>query len=160
MAAQLIELERILEAEIGAGEALRRNLAAQRRAIVDWDAAALLEQIQAREPWLRLLDELEERRRGLFKNFFKDETTLAEIIDHGCGDDSEKLRLRELRRRSRQLFTGLQAEERALHELMAHLLAHIEAAFSSVASAPAPTYGDTGAVERPSASSALLHSKA
>jgi hypothetical protein len=68
--------------------------------------------------------------------------------------------LRELRRRCRRLFTALQAEERDLHRLMDHLLAHIEAAFSAIAAPPAPTYGDGGAAERPRAPSALLHSKA
>jgi len=159
MAAELAQLAQILEAQIEVGEELRGNLAAQRRAIVDWDANALIEQIQRREPWLRRLEELEERRRGLFKNSFKEAARLGEILESGAMNASDKLRLGALRQRSRQLFSALQAEERALHQLMAHLSAHIEAAFRSVAAPSAPTYGDTGAVERPSAPSALLHSK-
>lgn len=159
MAAALAELAQILEAQIEVGEELQRNLAAQRRAIVDWDANALIEQIQRREPWLRRLDELEERRRGLFKSSFKEAASLGELIESGFVDASDRLRLGVLRQRSRRLFTSLQAEERALHQLMAHLRAHIEAAFHSVAAPSTPTYGDTGAVARPSAPSALLHSK-
>jgi hypothetical protein len=153
------QLAQILEAEIEVGEELRRNLTAQRRAIVEWDAGALLEQIQAREPWLRLLAELEERRRRIFNDPDQERTTLGRIVESWPLSPSDRLRLSELRRRSRELFNALQSEERDLHQLMACLLAHIEAAFASIAAPPAPTYGDSGAADRPRAPSALLHSK-
>jgi len=71
---ELTDLTQILEAEISVGEELRRNLSAQKQAIVDWNVAALFEQIEAREPWLRSLGELEERRCRFLNegNFFKE----------------------------------------------------------------------------------------
>jgi len=57
---ELADLTQILEAEFSVGEELWRNLGTQKKAIVDGDVAALLEQIEAREPWLRSLGDLEQ----------------------------------------------------------------------------------------------------
>ena len=55
MSKDLAELLSVLENEVLVGEELSRNLEAQKNAIVEWDIAKLLEQIDAREPWLRSL---------------------------------------------------------------------------------------------------------
>ena len=62
MTTQLADLAQTVEEEISVGDALCRNLKAQKQTIVAWDVAELLVQINAREPWLRSLGELQSRR--------------------------------------------------------------------------------------------------
>jgi hypothetical protein len=59
---QLSDLEQPVEEEINEGDALCRNIKTQKQAIVTWDAAELIVQINAREPWLHSLGETESRR--------------------------------------------------------------------------------------------------
>ena len=62
MTTQLADLEQPVEEEINEGDALCRNLKAQKQAIVAWNVVEVLVQINAREPWIRSLGELESRR--------------------------------------------------------------------------------------------------
>ena len=57
----LAELEAIIEEEILVGEELRRNLEEQKNAVLAWDVVALMQQVDARERWLRSLGHLEKK---------------------------------------------------------------------------------------------------
>jgi flagellar biosynthesis/type III secretory pathway chaperone len=159
---QLNDLAQLLEEEIAVGEELCRNLTAQKQAIVAWDVAELLAQIKAREPWLRLLGELETRRCRLVSDsdLFKETATLRRAMAVLPKESAEKSRLIALRQRTRNTFVQLQADEEHLHLLMENLLSHIQAAFLPVSQPALPTYGENGVAETPRAASTLLCSKA
>lgn len=161
MTTRLNELAQLLEEEITVGEELRRNLTAQKQAIIAWDVAELLAQIKAREPWLRLLGELESRRRCLVNDsdLFKETPILRLAIGELPKESAEKSRLIALRQRTRNTFVRLQADEEQLRLLMENLLSHIQEAFLPVSQAAMPTYGEKGVAEPPRPASTLLCSK-
>src|SRR3972149_5737584 len=140
-------LAEILDEEIAVGEELNRNLAAQRQALAVWDIVGLLQQIEAREPWLRTLSRLEEKRAALLKQTEPAATqiTLRKVIAQLPTDDAERNRLRELRARARALFTRLHAGERSLHGLVESLLSQIREALKPLMQPAVSVYGETGA---------------
>jgi hypothetical protein len=162
MISDLNDLAAVLEEEIAVGEDLRRNLACQRQALVEWNMEALIAGIDRREMSLRSLGELEQRR-------------LAMLRESGAADASIKLkhliarspdglpgrgRLQAARRRALETFLRLQADERSLNGFMEDLLAHLREAFKPLTRPPVSVYGDDGsaAPERPA--SAFIRSKA
>jgi flagellar biosynthesis/type III secretory pathway chaperone len=67
MSMDLTGLVSVLENEIVVGEALYCNVEAEKKSIVLCDIENLLEQIEAREPWLRSLSQLEEKRSEILR---------------------------------------------------------------------------------------------
>lgn len=161
MIAHLAQLTAVLEEEISVGEELERNLAAQKKALVGWDVAELLQQITAREPWLRSLDALEKKRTDILKEMrsSKEAVTLRQLLSAFPQDASETARLRCIRERARETFTRLHNDEGTLHQLMKNTLAHIQEALRPLLHSVAPLYGETGAEEPLRPTSALIHSK-
>ena len=158
----LTQLVVVLKEEITVGEELHRNLEAQKKAIVVWDVVSLLEQIDARESWVRSLSELEEKRSEILNRISSTNgpMTFRQIIATLPLQGSERILLGQLRERTRKVFTRLQAEERSLHELMQSLLAHIQGALTSLVDPLVPIYSESGITPPPRTRSGLLHGKA
>ncbi len=161
MNAGVTQLADVLEEEISVGEELERNLAAQKKALIGWDVTGLLRQITAREPWLRVLGALEIKRKKILQGteLSNNAATLRQLFAKLPKDAPEGQRLRHLRERGSKIFTRLEADERALHELMENLLAHIQEALRPLLLSAAPLYSETGAAESARPPSALIHSK-
>jgi hypothetical protein len=161
MNTDVTELVSVLEEEIAVGEELHRNLEAQKTAIVAWDIVNLLEQIDAKEPWLRSLGQLEERRSLVLRRIAPADVpiTLRQIIANLPQEGSDRAFLDRLGERTRKVFTRLDAEERDLRELMQSLLGHIQDALSSLTE-PLPVYSESGITPPARALSGLLHGKA
>ncbi len=161
MDARATRLADVLEEEISVGEELERNLAAQKKALIGWDVGGLLEQITAREPWLRVLAALEIKRKEILEEteLSNNAAPLRQLLAKLPGELPEAQRLNYLRQRGREIFMRLQSDERALHELMENLLAHIQEALQPLLHPSLPLYGESGVAEPPRPPSALIHSK-
>ena len=157
----LNDLAAILEKEIAVAEDLEVNLSAQKQAIIDWNVDALLDEIEAREPWLRVLDELEQKRTDLVlqAGLGAGAVTLRRLIAALPAHAPQLPRLRALQQRARNIFTRLQAGEQTTHSLMANILAHIHEAFGALTQPAVSLYGESGAADMPRPSSALLQSR-
>jgi len=157
----LSALAAILDEEIAVGEELNRNLAAQRQTLAAWDIVGLLRQIEAREPWLRTLSRLEEKRAALLKQSepAAAHVTLRKVIAQLPPDGEERNRLRELRARAHALFTRLHTGERSLHGLMESLLSQIREALNPLMQPAVSLYGETGAAVPQRAESGLMRGK-
>jgi len=162
MNSYLTELTGVLNQEIAVGEELSRNLEAQRRALVAWDVVSLLLEIEAREPLLRRLGQLDEKRIAILKRFEPAgaPATLRETIAHLPADPAERRRWRDLQERGRALFSRIHAEERDLNALMENLASHIKEALDSLARPAVPLYRETGGADLQKPSSALIHRQA
>jgi flagellar biosynthesis/type III secretory pathway chaperone len=161
MNAHVTQLADVLEEEVSVGEELERNLAAQKQALIGWDVAGLLEQITAREPWLRALGALEIKRKEILQRpeLSNNAATLRQLLAKLPKDALEAQRLRHLRERGREIFTRLDSDEHALHGLMENLLAHIQEALRPLLRSAAPLYSEAGTAEPARPPSALIHSK-
>jgi hypothetical protein len=162
MTGPLNDLAALLEEEIAVGEELSRNLAAQRRALICWDIDALIAEIEAREPWLRSLGELEVRRQNLLTRMAapNESVTLSRLIAECPSSLPTRLHLQTVRARARETFVRLQADERNMNGLMENLLSHINGALGPFARPAVALYGDTGAATPQRPSSAFIRSKA
>lgn len=152
--ATLTELIAVLEGEVQLGETLLLNLAAQKEAILAWDSAALLSQVEKKEHFVRLLAEMEEQRQEIVRR----------LLDaHGVeeGDDAPALKmllaqlprtpqtaaLDHLQQRTWQIYSRLRAGEKHLTSLMGILLNHIGEALGSLTPpSPMSIYGGNGAL--------------
>lgn len=162
MNSYLTKLVGVLNQEIAVGEELSRNLDAQRRALVAWDVVSLLLEIEAREPWLRMLGQLEEKRVAVLKEFAPAgaPATLREMIAQLPADQAERERWRDLQERERALFSRIHAEERDLNALMENLASHINEALGIFTRPAVPLYGETGAADAQRPSAALIQRQA
>jgi flagellar biosynthesis/type III secretory pathway chaperone len=160
MTVSLDDLAAILEQELAVAQALENNLAAQKQAIVDWNAAELLAAIDSREPWLRRLDELEQARsRCLAQQDNPNKNiSLRGLLAREPKSASAVPRLRLLQQQTKQIFTRLDAEERRFNALLKNLSNLIDEAWSPLLQAAPPTYGENGAEQRPAGN--FLHSRA
>ena|SRR5215831_11803938 len=162
MSIEVADLVFILEEEIKVGEELHCNLEAQRKAIVTWDIANLLDQIAARETWLRSLSRLEEKRNEILRglNLTDAPVTLRQIIDLLPDGGSEQVLFVQLRERARKIFASLQAEERSLLDLMRNLWSHIQEALVSPTQSLGSVYSKSGVALPTGTRSTLLRGKA
>ena len=162
MHVKISDLTSVLEEELKVGGQLGDNLAAQKKAIAAWDVGDLLDQIDAREQWMRRLSELENRRKQILTGLDAAERTLTlrQIIAELPKDSPDRSRLFELRERVRHTFVQLFAEEQNLHLLMSNLQSHIQEALEPLGRPQAPTYGESGAAEPHRPATSLLHSRA
>jgi len=162
MNAAVADLTRVLEEELAVGAELRSNLEAQKAAIVNWDVAALLEKVEARETWLGLLGDLEARRRRILTETKKSKAaaTLSQMLESPDVGPAEKTRLTNLGALARAVFTELKKEEEYLFGLMGRLHGHMQEALSALAQPSNSTYGEKGVAEAPRPASALLRSRA
>lgn len=160
MTISLNELAAILEQELAVAEKLENNLAAQKQAIVDWNAEALLATIDAREPWLRRLEELEAERSACLAQHddHGKKLSLRDLLALAPPATPELPQLRALQQRAKRIFTRLHTDERRFNALLKNLSNLIDEAWSPLAQSAAPTYGENGAGQRPTVN--LLHSRA
>jgi hypothetical protein len=145
--AEIAELVSVLEEEIALGEELMRNLDIQKQAILNWDAAKLLESVDQRERRIKLLALLEDRRRKLLdaaSSRAGETGNLRGIIGQIAQDDPKRLAVSQLRERTRQVFTRLTAEEGTLRKLMETLLGHIQDALVAFPQITGAMYDDSG----------------
>ena len=149
MNAYVTQLADVLEEEISVGEELERNLAAQKKALIGWDMAGLLEQIATREPWLRALGALEIKRKEILQGteLSHNAATLRQLLAPLPADAPEAQRLSHLRERGGEIFRRLDSDEHTLHGLMENLLGHIQEALRPLLRSAAPLYCETGAAE-------------
>lgn len=161
MSTALELLATVLEEELAVAEELENNLAAQKRAIVDWNVEALLEQIAARESWLSLLAELDDKRRQFLNQSGLPQqlTTLRQLLAGMAPEAPEFSRLSDLQARSRAVFTRLQADQRNLHGVMSHISAHVQEALAGITRPEPSVYGETGVAGSAPVVSALLQSR-
>ena len=136
----------ILEAELRAGENLRRNLDAQKQAIIAWDVEGLLAHVEAREVCLRGLNDLENRRIEVLSALPLNEVPgeLSQLITQIPNKSVEHARLRDLQQRSRTTFIRLRTDEEALLALKKNLVGHIGEAMRSLAQQGASVYSESG----------------
>ena len=160
MTVSLDDLAVILEQELAVVQALENNLAAQKQAIVDWNTAQLLAAIDAREPWVRRLGELEEARsRCLAQQDNPDKNiSLGALLAREPQSASAAPRLRQLQQQAKQIFTRLSDDEHRFNALLKNLSNLIDEAWSPLLQAAPPTYGENGAEQRPAGN--FLHSRA
>jgi hypothetical protein len=144
----LAELVAIIEEEILVGEELRRNLEEQKKAVLAWDVIALMQQVDGREGWLRSLGYLEKRRQQVMErmlgNPLNSPMTLRELIAKLPSGEPERECLSRLQKKTREVFTRLQADERHVHGLIENLLAHVQEALSPLMQSDIRLYGETG----------------
>ena len=161
MSIALDRLAAILEQEITVAEELEHNLAAQKQAIVDWNVEALLGQIAARESWLRLLGELEQKRSEFLSQSGMPQalTTLRQLLADLPPGAAEFSRMSALRERTRAVFARLQADQQNLHSVMHHISAHVQDALGSLTRPTLSLYGESGVAGGAPAASALLQSR-
>ena len=159
----LAELEAIIEEEILVGEALRRNLEEQKNAVLAWDVVALMQQVDAREGWLRSLGHLEKRRQqvmeGIIIPHLSRPMTLRELIATLPSGKPERERLSKLQEAVRKVFTRLQADERHVHGLIENILAHVQEALTPLMQSDVSLSGETG-VAMSRSRPGLIHGKA
>lgn len=148
MDVSVADLVAVLEAEVGLGESLQRNLEAQREAILAWDMEALLQQVEARETHLRTLAELELSRAELLKALpiGAGARELSQLIAQLGSHTKEQKQLCVLQKRSHQVFNRLLTEERTLQALKENLVGHIHEAMGQVLQKGASVYGGSGQV--------------
>lgn len=154
------KLTQLLREEFSVGEQLEQNLAAQKKAIVAWDVVQLLELIDAREPWVRRLGQLEAQRTAWLGRSAPHSSTLRQLIADLPPEHSSKHQLESLRSQCKGIFMQLHAEEASLRRLMENLLSHIEEALSPLVKPESPTYGVAKANSRDRGASTLMESKA
>jgi flagellar biosynthesis/type III secretory pathway chaperone len=157
----LDRLAAILEQELTVAEELENNLAAQKQAIVDWNVEALLGQIAARESWLRLLSELEQKRSEFLNQsgMHRALTTLRQLLADLPPNGPEFRRMSDLQDRTRAVFSRLQADQQNLHSVMRHISAHVQEALGALTGPALSLYGESGVVGSAPAASALLQSR-
>jgi hypothetical protein len=162
MSLQFAELTAVLEEEIAVGEELSANLAAQKAAIVAWDASALLQEMERREDKLRTLAVLEQRRSVILKQIGlpSEPLSVRGLLEQLPSNCPERTQIGSLRERASHVFTRLRAEEHYIRDLMETLLSHIQGALSPLVRDASPVYTETGAAGPKRAPSALVHSKA
>lgn len=155
----LNDLAAILEQELAVAEKLENNLAAQKQAIVDWNTEELLAAIDAREPWLRRLGELEEARSVcVAQHDDSKKLSLRDLLALVPPTAPQLPQLRALQRQTKQIFTRLYADERRFNALLKNLRNLIDEAWSPLMQSTPPTYDESGEGQRPTAN--LLHSRA
>jgi flagellar biosynthesis/type III secretory pathway chaperone len=156
------DLAEVLEQESTVGDELCRNLTAQKNALAAWDIDELLRQIEAREPWLRLLGDLEDRRRSIlrFRESLGNGASLRQMIAELPAASPLIIRLAVLRERNQNIFARLQSEERDLQGVMKHLSGYIQEALQPLLQPAVPTYGVSGASDAQRPASALIKSQA
>jgi flagellar biosynthesis/type III secretory pathway chaperone len=162
MISDLNDLAAVLEEEIAVGEELRRNLACQRQALVDWDMEALIAAIEAREIRLRSLGALEQRRLEVLKKDGVTDTSieLKRLISQSPEGLPGRQRLCSVRTRALETFSRLQADELSVNGLMEDLLAHLREALTPLALPAVSLYGDKGGAAPQRPKSAFIHNKA
>jgi hypothetical protein len=151
----------LLDEQAAVGDELRRNLAAQRQALVAWDMEALIAGIDARESYLRSLDELERRRIAVLEQAGVTDTSfqLKQLIAQIPDGLPVRRRLQTARARALETFTRLQADERNLNSFMASLLEHLRDAVSPLARSDVSLYDDTGAAALQGPVSAFIRNR-
>lgn len=163
MSAQnLRELSGVIEEEIRIGEDLLHNLAFQREAILAWDVPALMNRIGERESQLQLLSDLEKRRSQIVKRLVRSTEagpSLQEVVER-FPDEPETARLRELRRRAKEVYVRLQEEEKRLTALMESLLGNLQQALRPLMDTAADVYGEKGVSNSRRPRAGLIQGKA
>lgn len=161
MSIALERLAAILDQELTVAEELENNLAAQKQAIVDWNVEALLGQIAARESWLRLLGELEQKRSEFLNQsgMHRALTTLRQLLADLPPNAPEFKRMSVLQDRTRAVFARLQADQQNLHSVMSHISAHVQDALGSLTQPGLSLYGESGIAGNAPVASALLQSR-
>jgi len=151
------DLIAVLEGEVELGELLLRNLASQKEAILAWDSAALLAQVEEKEHLVRQLAKMEEKRRDTVRRLLQahglSETNGASALKTLLTRlplTAQKTALDHLQQRAWQIYNRLRAGEKHLTNLMGILLNHISEALGSLTPPARITlYGGTGALAAP-----------
>lgn len=159
----LNELIAVIQEELALGEKLLVNLDGQRKAILSWSITDLMHQIEAREPLLRSLAELEASRHqtmARFSHLPDEKPSLKEIIGRFPESEREIVSLRHLQSRLQDVYFRLQAEEKALLALMGNLLEHIREALHPLGLPSVSLYGENGTTVPQHPASGLIQGKA
>jgi hypothetical protein len=157
----LAQLCTVIEDELRIGLELLRNLESRKKAILAWDVACLMDQIQEKERGLRALDALEQQRSLLLARLAvggSPAPTLRQVTEM-IQEEGEANRLHALREHARQTFTRLTAEESYLAALMENISSHIHEALRPLINSSVPTYGKGGMAAPPRAAAGLMRGK-
>jgi hypothetical protein len=159
---ELSNLTSVIEEEILLGQELLDNLGGQRKAILSWDVAALMQWIQDREPRVRRVAALEETRRQVLARLIgaADASPSLKELLAGLPQEPETARLSQLQNRIRDIYGRLRDEESRLLELMQNLLEPLREALRPLSLCPAPVYGENGTTSRVRPASGLIEGKA
>src|ERR1700741_675660 len=118
----------ILQAELEIGESLQKNIAEQRRAIIDWDLEALLKLVEQHQGFIEALGKSEERRIQALASHGS--TALSKLLTCIPSETGEYSQLRDLRGRSLEVFERLLSDEERLHTLKSNVVGHLNHAIS------------------------------
>lgn len=138
--ATLVELTAILEDEVQLGETLLHNLAAQKEAILAWNA--------------RKLAEMEEKRQNSVRQLLRahgaltaDSTPSLKTFLAQLPPTSQTATLDHLQQRAWKIYSRLRAGEKHLTSLMGIFLNHMSEALGSLTPPARMTlYGEKGAL--------------
>lgn len=148
--------------EIRLGEQLLSNMAAQREAILAWNAATLLERLTEKELLLYKLQALTAQQHELLNHQLCPviEKPGAHAVPPQLSSGPEKAALSDLGRCAQEIYARVQTEEQKLVSLLEHLLGHMGEVFASLAQAPVHVYGRNGTSSLSRPQSELIQGKA
>lgn len=159
----LRDLVTVMEEEVQVGEELLHNLAAQRAAILSWDASTLLLRVEEREAILRRLSALEERRQRIVLDLpclSPSQGPSLRALLARLPEGPETITLRRLQQQILDLYSRLRAAEKRVVALMDTLLGHLREALACFCYSPLHLYGKKGATTYGRPASGLIQGKA
>jgi|KBSMisStandDraft_5_1062788.scaffolds.fasta_scaffold192747_1 hypothetical protein len=154
----LSSLIAILEAELEIGEALQKNIAEQRQAIIDWNLEALLKLVEQHQGLIEALGKSEERRTEVLASHAS--AGLSKLLTSIPTDTGEYRQLSDLRKRSLERFKRLLSDEEGLHALKNNVVGHLNHAIATTVERGGSVYGDTGRPLAQSVAPGLIYEKA
>jgi hypothetical protein len=148
----LIELTQVLGEEVRVGEDLLHNLESQKKALLTWDSATLLEQIEEKEQLVRQLSAIDERRQAVMPQLLHayglsspDALSLSAVLAQ-LPAGTQLHTLTTLQRRAWEIYSRLRAEEKRLAHLMNTLLGYLREAIGTFSRPAGTVYGGRGTV--------------
>jgi hypothetical protein len=161
----LIELMQVLEEEVSVGEELLRNLESQKKALLTWDSATLLERIDEKEQLVRQLSAIDEHRQAVMPQLLHvyglsstDTPSLSAVLAQ-LPVGTQLHTLTTLQRRAWEIYSRLRAEEKRLAHLMNALLGYLREAIGTFSRSAGTVYGGRGTVIPLRATSGLMQER-
>jgi hypothetical protein len=154
------DLAAILEDEVRLGRQLLHNLEAQKSAVLAWDAAALITDLEEMEVLAGRLDSAEKNRRDIVATVLYSEANLSlgELLAR-IPPGPFRSKLGSLRHEAREVYGRLAREEKSLLALVQSLAGCLQQAFDGLSHRQAGLYGECGALAPPSRESKLVEAK-
>lgn len=152
-----------IETELQIGEQLLRNLSAQKAAILNWNAATLLERLSEKELLLHKLQAAATQQSEFLAQSHgvtpEHAPRLHEFLAH-LPSSSERSTILQLQLRVCEIYNNLQAEEHSLVRLLQNMLGHMNEMLHSLEPPSVAVYGRSGVTSVSHPEPELLQEKA